>query len=282
MSTPLKYTLARIPVLGRLLLMAYRLKIGLRYILQPLVKLIGWIFKSREVTNYTYDLTARNRLYLAHLLSCNTRVPLQTILGYFEELENNSDLKTHILEETRKHEDHYLADRAVRFGRRLGWYALVRVLKPRVVIETGVDKGLGSCLLAEGLRKNTEEGFPGRYYGTEINPRCGYLLTGLYGTFGEILYGDSIETLKSFSQEIDLFINDSDHSTEYEMNEYRVIEGKLSPKAYILGDNAHDTDKLARFSEMTGRSFVFFKEEPADHWYPGAGIGISFPGPAEY
>ena len=34
------------------------------------------------------------------------------------------------------------------YGRRLGWYALVRALKPRTVVETGADKGLGSCVLA--------------------------------------------------------------------------------------------------------------------------------------
>jgi hypothetical protein len=27
----------------------------------------------------------------------------------------------------------------------------------------------------------------------------------------------------------------------------------------------------------TGRNFVFFKEQPKAHWYPGAGIGISYP-----
>jgi hypothetical protein len=25
------------------------------------------------------------------------------------------------------------------------------------------------------------------------------------------------------------------------------------------------------------RNFLFFKEEPEEHWYPGAGIGIAFP-----
>jgi hypothetical protein len=29
--------------------------------------------------------------------------------------------------------------------------------------------------------------------------------------------------------------------------------------------------------EENGRRFLFFKEEPAQHWYPGAGIGFSYP-----
>jgi hypothetical protein len=36
--------------------------------------------------------------------------------------------------------------------------------------------------------------------------------------------------------------------------------------------------ELAEFSMQYGRRFVFLAEEPADHWYKGAGIGISMPG----
>ena len=58
---------------------------------------------------------------------------------------------------------------------------------------------------------------------------------------------------------------------------YQTIKKRLSPKALILGDNSHVTDKLLKFSIENDRNFVLFREEPKDHWYPGAGIGISFP-----
>jgi hypothetical protein len=94
---------------------------------------------------------------------------------------------------------------------------------------------------------------------------------------GKILYGDSITSLKTLSEPVDLFINDSDHSADYEAREYEVIAPLLSKTALILGDNSHVTDKLARFSRQQGRHFLMFHERPKDHWYPGAGIGISFP-----
>ena len=112
--------------------------------------------------------------------------------------------------------------------------------------------------------------------GTDINPLAGYLLSGDYANYGSILYGDSIESLKKFDDEIDLFINDSDHSEEYEAGEYKTIANMLSQHAVILGDNSHYTDKLLEFSLETNRHFVFFQEKPKNHWYPGAGIGISF------
>ena len=54
-----------------------------------------------------------------------------------------------------------------------------------------------------------------------------------------------------------------------------MIFEKLSKNAVILGDNSHVTDKLSIFSKERNRRFYFFKEEPLNHWYPGAGIGIS-------
>jgi hypothetical protein len=163
------------------------------------------------------------------------------------------------------------------FGRRLGWYAVARAIKPRVIIETGVERGHGALLLCAALLRNEKEGFPGRYFGTDINPQAGWLLSDKYAAVGKILVGDSIASLHGISEPVDLFINDSDHSAEYEGREYEVIGPKLSHQAIVLGDNAHVTDKLAIFSRKTGRNFIMFHERPKDHWYPGAGIGISFP-----
>ena len=51
----------------------------------------------------------------------------------------------------------------------------------------------------------------------------------------------------------------------------------MTKNGIILGDNAHVTDKLLQFSLENQRNYVFFKECPKNHWYPGGGIGISFP-----
>jgi predicted O-methyltransferase YrrM len=175
-----------------------------------------------------------------------------------------------------KSKEKKFTDKEIRFGRRLGWYAIARIIKPRVIIETGVDKGLGSALLCAALLRNKEEGFEGRYYGTDINPGAGHLLDGKYLEAGEILYGDSIQSLKKFKEPIDLFINDSDHSAEYEYQEYITIKPLIRDRTIILGDNAHCTTKLADFSRETGRNFIFYKETPLNHWYPGAGIGFFY------
>ncbi len=239
-------------------------------------QILKWGFQSREDTNFTYHLAPENLQYLAAMISVITGVSHATVLTYFEEIEGDQALKSTIQEARNQSAFKQFADREVRFGRRLGWYAMMRICKPKVVIETGVDKGLGAVLLCAALLRNREEGFPGRYYGTDINPAAGYLLTGPYKEVGEILYGDSIESLSRFQEKIDLFINDSDHSTEYEYREYQTIRPLLKEDSVILSDNAECSDKLAQFALETGRHFLFFQEVPADHWYPGSGIGFYF------
>ena len=267
----------RIPFITSAYFGVYRLKFALSYFTRPLGNLFVWLFKSRETDNFTYDLTDSNKNQLASLLAVVTGKSFAEIRGYISELDGDDQLRAHVFTTTGELRHVANADREARWGRRLGWYAMVRASKPRVVIETGVDKGLGSCVLTSALMRNAAEGFPGHYYGTDLNSKAGYLLRGEYAKFGEILYGDSIESLRKLQVDIDLFINDSDHSAVYEAHEYETIESRLSPRALVLGDNAHVSDSLFAFARRSGRNFVFFQEKPAKHWYPGAGIGIAFP-----
>ena len=233
-------------------------------------------FQSREWTNFTYDLWPTNVEHLAAFLSVVTKTTHAEVLGYMQELLHDDDLQAHVRNTTLESQFRTEADLPARFGRRLGWYALVRATKPQTVIETGVDKGLGAVVLCAALLRNASEGHPGRYLGTDINPHAGYLLKGPYATVGKILVGDSLASLKTLDTPIDFFINDSDHSADYEYREYLAIAGKLRDSAIIVGDNAHVSESLLRFSIESRRSFLFWKEQPLHHWYPGAGIGISW------
>jgi predicted O-methyltransferase YrrM len=251
-----------------------RARIAARYLLPSAQRGFTWIFKKSEESNFYYSLTDLNRKYMASAISVATGASTTDILEYFSELESDYELRLHLQEGLDCYEKNLHVK--MNYGRRIGWYAIVRVTKPRLIVETGVDHGVGACVLASALIRNVEEGFPGRYVGTEINPLAGQLLSGRYANVGEIIYADSLNTLDALEEEIDCFINDSDHSFEYEGQEYKSIRNKLSTNAVLLGDNSHSSTKLYEFSIESGRKFIFVPESPLDHWYPGAGIGISF------
>ena len=253
-----------------------RVMYAMSYYNKKYIQILKWGLHSKETANFTYDLTEGNILYLAQTISVVTGIDSKKIIEYINEARTNEELKQHIRDTTMKSPHKEYADLQVEFGRRLGWYAFARTLKPKIIVETGVDKGMGSVLLCSAILKNKEEGFTGQFFGTDINPEAGYLLTGKYADVGKILYGDSIRTLSQFTEKIDLFVNDSDHSADYEYREYLTIRDKISESAVLLGDNSHISDKLSIFSDETKRNFLFFREEPRGHWYPGAGIGISF------
>ena len=254
---------------------ARRKRFAMGYYSDTLDRISKWAPKNTENDNFYYDLSDLNKLHLAHQIAALTGAPPQKLRSLFQELLDDTALRSH-LENGVKSLTNF-RDIEIAYGRRLGWYALARLLRPRTIVETGVHQGVGSCVLCAALIRNAAEGYEGRYFGTDINPNAGILFVAPYTSVGEILYGDSIQSLIAFERPIDLFINDSDHSAEYEYREYLTIQDKLSKNGAILGDNSHASASLPRFCAETRRPFIFFREQPKDHWYPGAGIGISIP-----
>jgi predicted O-methyltransferase YrrM len=264
--------------IGNLLVSAYRgservklqfqrVGIAARYCVPRVTTTVSWLVRSSEVSNFVYDLTESNKLYLANGVAVALGCGVDEITAFFQEAEADQELRAHLIE----------SKSPPFFGRRLIWYAVARKTKPKVIVESGVDRGLGSVLLCAALLRNASEGHPGRHYGLDIMPTAGDLLTGRYADTGKILFGDAIATLQDFDKPIDLFINDSDHHAEYERREYDIVRGKLSPLAIVIGDNIHVTTELAEFSRREHRRFLYLPETPKDHWYPGAATGLSFP-----
>jgi len=247
-----------------------------KYFNTKYLQILRWGITSKEDTNFTYNLTQDNITYLAQTIAVVTKKNYSEVIELINEAQTDKTLEKTIFNSIEKSSEKKFMDKEVRFGRRLGWYVFVRIKKPKIVVETGVDKGLGSILLCAALLKNKAEGFDGYYYGTDINPKAGFLLTGKYKEVGEILYGDSIKSLSTLGKKIDIFINDSDHSSDYEHNEYETIKPLIDKQTIILGDNAHSSNALSQFSLENNRNFLLFMEEPDNHWHPGGGIGISY------
>ena len=272
----LRELLARTPVVGRASMVVYRAGLASRYLSGPLANAFYLLFRSKETTNFTYQLAPRNVKHLAAFVSVVAGCSYDEAVGYIAEVEGDNELRSHISTVTAKSEYRHTADTTAYYGRRIGWYAIARVGKPKVTVETGVDKGLGACILTAALRRNAEEGHEGKYYGVDIDPKAGYLLRGDYAEHGEVVYADSLEFLRTFDGVVDFFINDSAHTEEHEGSEYRMVSDKLSPASVVIGDNAHGTDELLEFAQRTGRRFLYFQEKPHAHWYPGGGIGAAF------
>jgi predicted O-methyltransferase YrrM len=238
---------------------------------------VRWLFTSREHHNYTYDLTALNRTHLAWYVAQVCDVPVAAVRGWFAELEGDQALRARIEAATAGSARRGLADRTVRYARRIGWYAMLRARRPAHVVETGTDKGLGTCVLAAALLRNAAEGHPGRVTSMDINPDAGYLVAAEpWSAVAELVAGDSVASIGALTSPVDVFLHDSDHSAAHERAELAAVEPRLAPGALLLTDNVTSTNVLVRHAEATGRRFLAFTERPARHWYPGDGIGAAW------
>jgi predicted O-methyltransferase YrrM len=268
----LKYTAA-----GRLVLIPARLVVVAGpYACRQLGQMLRWTFSSKEYYNHSYHLTRLNHDYLASYVSVVSGQKLSLVEKYIAELETDTALRSTLEQLTLNSPARHSCDVEPRYGRRLGWYALIRATKPAVVVETGVDRGLGTAVIAAALKRNSEEGFPGVVYATDIVPDCGHLLAEPYKSFCRILIGDSVTLLKEFRQPVDIFLHDSNHDPNYEWAEFLAIEPRLHSTSLVLSDNSKPSPKLREFAARIGKTFLYFQDEPADHWWPGDGIGAAF------
>ncbi|MDT0530481.1 class I SAM-dependent methyltransferase [Micromonospora sp. DSM 115977] len=275
-ATKLRRAIARTP-LAPVAAFPKRLARVVRHDAKVLRTSARWLVTSREHHNYTYELTKLSRHHLAWFVSVVCDVPVKQVRAYFTEIESDDVLRRHIESATAGAARRGLADRQVRYARRIGWYAIVRATKPTHVVETGVDKGLGSCVLAAALLRNAADGQPGRVTSLDINPEAGYLArTAPWSEVVDLVIGDSIASIAALDRPVDLFLHDSDHSRAHEKREFEAVEGRLAPGAILLTDNVTATNVLAEHAERTGRRFLAYRETPANHWYPGDGIGIAW------
>jgi predicted O-methyltransferase YrrM len=262
---------------GRILMVPFRfLLIAAPHLARQCRLALKWAFTSKEYYNHTYHLTPLNQQYLASYVAAVTGHEVREIEGYIAELENDAALRDILVRRTLDSRDRHNCDTEPRYGRRLGWYAILRATKPRVVVETGIDRGLGTAVMAAAIKRNSEEGFPGTVYATDILPDCGHLLAEPYKHFCRELIGDSVESLKQFAEPVDVFLHDSDHRPEYEWAEFIAIEPRLHPESIVLSDNSQQSSKLREFAARVGRAFLYFQDTPRDHWWPGDGIGAAF------
>ena len=255
-----------------ILVFPYRFRLVLLHLARSFKRTILWLLRSKEFANFTYDLTATNKEYLAWFVANICGISVNDAHRYFQELETNSQLDSYIKNRLSNHRRGNEIDDQAFFGRRLGWYAIVRATKPSIVVETGTEKGLGSLVLAEALLKNGS----GRLITIDLEPSAGLLIGEEYKSVIDCVINDSLQALQKIER-IDLFIHDSDHSAEHEAHEFELLGSRLSKQALVLSDNSHATNELAKWSKSSHRKFFYFAEEPLNHWYPGAGIGISVP-----
>jgi hypothetical protein len=271
MPTRLRSRLATSPI-ARGAAFPLRTMMVARYDARLIGRSVGWLVHGRETTNFTYDLEELNRDQLCWFVSAVSGAAIGQVRAWIQELEDDNHLLDHVTKRLSTNPRRRISAQEPHWARRFGWYALVRAAQPDHVVETGTHLGLGSCAIAAALLRNGH----GRLTTIDIDPESGHLIGEPWATVIDRRTGSSIDMLAEL-RDVDMFLHDSLHTYDYETKELTTVEPNLRVGAIILSDNAHDSSALSDWAEQTGRHYLFFREQPAGHWWPGDGIGAAWP-----
>lgn len=278
-----------------LLRLTAKLPDGVRQRLRGLVNRLRWVHKARtvrhyagrsqstfgdrlryvlldpELDNFTYELD--NEDDLASFLAAGLGISTTDAAGLIRELQGDDDLRELLAAQLRRRWDR--KSRA-HYGRRLGWYAIARVIRPELVVETGIHDGLGSVLLLRALERNAAEGHPGRLLSVDVDPSAGWLVDERLREHWEPIYESTFTALPKAleGQEVGMIVHDSDHTYECELFEFQAAVDHAAGRLALVSDNSHATSALRDVCARLGIEYGLFLERPQAHFYPGAGMGF--------
>jgi len=270
MQSKLRRFLATSPA-GRAAALPVRTMAVARYDARLVGRSVTWLARSRETTNFTYDLDPLNIGQLCWFVSAVTGAEVGQARAWVEEVQADQEFRERLRRRLASNPTRRVCAAEPRLARRLGWYAMVRAMEPDNVVETGTHLGLGSCVIAAALLRNGH----GRLTTIDIDHDAGYLIDEPWSGVIDRRTGSSVTELASM-RDVDMFLHDSLHTYDYEAAELTAVEPNLRADAIVLSDNAHDSAALPNWAERTSRRYLFFSEQPLGHWWPGDGIGAAW------
>jgi predicted O-methyltransferase YrrM len=205
--------------------------------------------KGEQVPDQTWNAILKDALEEAKTVSHSDQV-----------FERRAYIEKYMEEIARKYQAHYAAG-WVNLDDALFLYWLVRKLKPKTIVQTGVCNGLSAAFMMLGLVKNGPHGrlhaidlppvfnsedagwkIKGKVYGVVIpeGKSSGWIIPDAYRDRFEVWSGDAKALLPKMVDKvdaIDLFYHDSDHTYDHMMFEFREAKRKLKPGGLIVGDD---------------------------------------------
>lgn len=134
-------------------------------------------------------------------------------------------------------------------------YIVVRLLKPDIVVETGVERGITSCFILQAEEDNKQ----GELYSIDLPPtgrrltdylvyrlpegkQSGWIIPANLRHRWHLILGDAKEKLPFLLKQlgkIDIFLHDSLHTVEHQKWEYETAWPYIKEGGILLSDDAY-------------------------------------------
>ncbi len=242
----------------------------------------GYLLLDPEIESFSYELA--NEHELIEIVSAAMGVDAATVATYCAEAHTDPELNALLSARVRWRPE---TKRRMPLGLRTLWYVLVRVRRPKLVIETGVLQGLGSLTILAALERNAAEGSPGRLISVDTDPAAGWLVPPRLRTRWSLLTGRSTEVLPAAlaGEGVGILFQDTPHTYHNQMAEFGLaIEHAVTPLLLIDPDGGR-SPALQELGERHGARRFQYQPAPRRHFYTPAptvvGVFSRLPSSAE-
>jgi len=188
------------------------------------------------------------------------KVPPSVVTGLLQELDESNLTAT--IKARIAHQKGIPLGGMTTSGRGPILYVICRVLRPRIVLETGVASGVSSTYILHALDRNKlgmlySVDFP---TSTDALP-SGWLVPDRLRNRWQLTLGKSSEKLPALLDEIpkvDVFLHDSDHSYKNMMFEFRTVWPHIPEGGLLLSDDTHMNRSFFDFAREVNRKPIRF------------------------
>ncbi len=230
---------------------------------------LRFILFDPEFDNFTYEVA--NEAELVRFLQTMLGIERSQLEQYLLETHTDPGLTTDLWRRLRWRLDY---KRRPPLGRRATWYVLTRALKPELVVETGVQDGLGSLAVLRALARNAEEGSPGRLISVDTLPTVGWLVPASEHHAWHLMIGSSDEVLaRTLEVEtVGLFLQDSGGDLELARRELELVLPHAVDGTVFVSQNQRPA--LAALCREHDIPYSEFLHQPRDHIFSGSVTGL--------
>jgi len=217
-------------------------------------KALPFFIRRAYYSAFGIELRRANGDYFTHVLSAVGLKCKRTLDYYIDELLYDDVLRSYyeLALDRKLIKDKYAGDygaRIAREGNLVNYYALVRELEPRILVETGTATGSMTSWILSALHKNQH----GKLISIDIPPekgkltmdmsisreQVGFLIPHAYRQNWEYVEGDAKLFLQDvlINNNVDVFIHDSLHTYDHMMFEYVTARGLMKKDTVIMSDD---------------------------------------------
>src|SRR5271170_7411138 len=192
---------------------------------------LAYVLLDPEIESFSYEVENTAEV-IDELAAALGRRP-DELAGYAAETQADPELNELLARHLRWRLD---IKRPPPLGHRLGWYLIVRALKPEVVVETGIYLGLGSVVLLHALERNRREGSPGELLSFDLLPGAGSAVREAARGGWRRIIGSTHDVLLPAleGRRVDVLFHDTPHSEENQRLEFEAALAHAAPSLLLL------------------------------------------------